>query len=102
MHQMEIMYPFPIRIFDGAWHVLMARTERWIKCDNRFHDRTLSRHKILINEAASNRRSGQQFSRELQSAARVLDRYGMAIVANVCRYYAEGNTDRTKRRRVPR
>ena len=102
MHQLEIMYPFPIRVFDGAWHVLMARTDRWIKCDSRFHARTLSRHKVLINEAASNRRSGLQLSRELQSAARVLDRYGMGIVANLCRYYAEGNSNPLNRQRKPR
>ena len=106
MRQLEIMYPFPIRIFDGVWHVLMNRQHLWTKCDSRHHARKLSRSQILVNQAACGRKKGNRFSAELQAAAKVLDRYEMPVGARLCRYYADGNSEMMNnadsRRRKPR
>jgi hypothetical protein len=83
------MYPFPIRIFDGCWNVLMAKPNGWIQCNNHRDALTLSGYQVLINQAASNRRGGKQFSLKLCTAAGVLDRYGKGFAADLCRYYAK-------------
>jgi hypothetical protein len=90
MRQADVMVPFPIRIFDGAWHVLMVKPTHWIKCANGHHARILSRSMLLVNQAATNRQSGAKFSRELLSTALVLDRYVLTLTAKLCRYYAAG------------
>jgi hypothetical protein len=85
------MYPFPIRVFDGFWNVLMTQPNGWIQCNNHRDALALSRSQVLVNQAASNRRGGTKFSLELRSAAEVLDRYGKGFVADLCRYYARIN-----------
>ena len=91
MRQTCVMHPFPIRIFDRGWHVLMARPNGWVRCGNRHDARLLSRSQVLINQAAANRRGGKQFTIELRAAAGVLDRHGMHFIADLCRFYANGN-----------
>ena len=91
MRQTCVMHPFPIRIFDRGWHVLMAKPQGWIRCGNRHDARLLSRSQVLINQAAANRRGGKQFSIELRTAAIVLDRHGMHFIADLCRFYAIGH-----------
>ena len=91
MRSANIMYPFPIRIFDGCWNVLMTKPNGWIQCHNHRDALTLSGHQVLINQAASNRRGGKQFSLKSRTAAGVLDRYGKEFAADLCRYYAKIN-----------
>jgi len=104
MRPLKVMYPFPIRLVDGVWHVLMNRQNHWIKCDNRHHARKLSRSQVLLNQAACGQRSGKRFSAELEAAAQVLDRYERSGGAQLCRYYADNNTVAIKgaKRRKPR
>jgi hypothetical protein len=93
MRQSAAMYPFPIRIFDGAWHVLMVKPNGWVQCNNHHDARTLSRSQVLVNQAASNRRGGKKLCLELRATAGVLDRYGMGFGADLCRFYANGNAE---------
>jgi hypothetical protein len=106
MRPLEIMYPFPVRILDGFWHVLMNNPRRWIKCDTRHDARNLARSQVLINQAACSRRKGIRFTAELAAAADVLDRYKIAVGAKLCRYYANCHSGALQseaiRRRRPR
>jgi len=67
--------PFPTRLRDGQWEVLIAPPEMWLRCDSEADAKTIARSIVLRHELLEGVQSGAGVESECRRTADVLAKY---------------------------